>query len=136
MTAGILTGFICEVLIIALLAGLRVFSSGLSEVSIKAIAVIGTVVNILFALKIDVGSGGNVIVNFLSSLPKFTGIIVPVSGGHIMVGMGLLYPMAYDIFVVSNSGLLGYIGFIFISGMSVLALVSGIMIAFGGVSDG
>lgn len=134
MTAGIVTGFICEVLIIALLAGLRVFSSGLSEVSIKAIAVIGTVVNILFALKIDVGSGGNVIVNFLSSLPKFTGIIVPVSGGHILVGMGLLYPMAYDIFVVSNSGLLGYIGFIFIGGMSVLALVSGILIAFSGAS--
>lgn len=134
MTAGVIVGFIGEVLILALLAGLRVFSTGLSEVSIKAIAIIGTIVNILFAIKIDVGSGGNVVINFLTSLPKFTGIIVPVSEGHILIGMGLLYPTAYDIFVVEGMGLLGYIGFIFICGMSLLAVVSGVLIAFSGAS--
>lgn len=134
MTAGAVTGFIGEVIIIALLAGIRVLDSGLSEVSVKAVAVIGTIVNILFAIRIDAGSGGNIIVNFLTSLPKITGWIVPVSGGKIMIGMGLLYPTAYDIFIVAGMGLLGYIGFIFISGLTVLALVSGILIAFSGAS--
>jgi hypothetical protein len=65
-------------------------------------------------------------------LPKITGWIIPTSSGQILIGMGLLYPTAYDIFVVEGMGLLGYIGFIFITGISVLALVSGILIAFGG----
>lgn len=134
MAAGTVVGFIGEVLIIAILAGVRVLDTGISDVSIKAVAVIGTIVNILFAIRIDTGSGGNIIINFLSSLPKFTGIIVPVSNGQIQLGMGLLYPTAYDIFVVANMGLLGYIGFILISGLSMLALVSGILIAFGGAS--
>jgi hypothetical protein len=134
MAAGTVVGFIGEVLIIAILAGVRVLDTGISDVSIKAVAVIGTIINILFAIKIDTGTGGNIIINFLTSLPKFTGIIVPVSNGQIQLGMGLLYPTAYDIFVVTDMGLLGYIGFILISGLSILALVSGILIAFGGAS--
>lgn len=134
MAAGTLVGFISEVLLIAILAGVKVLDSGISDVSIKAVAIIGTIVNILFAIKIDAGSGGNIIINFLSSLPKFTGIIVPVINGQIQLGMGLLYPTAYDIFVVPNMGLLGYMGFILVSGLSMLALVSGILIAFGGAS--
>jgi hypothetical protein len=134
MAAGTVVGFIGEVLIIAILAGVRVLDTGISDVSIKAVAVIGTIVNILFAIKIDTGSGGNIIINFLSSLPKFTGIIIPVSNGQIQLGMGLLYPTAYEIFVISGMGILGYIGFIFISGLTILALVSGILIAFSGAS--
>jgi hypothetical protein len=134
MAAGTVVGFIGEVLIIAILAGVRVLDTGISDVSIKAVAVIGTIVNILFAIKIDTGTGGNIIINFLTSLPKFTGIIVPVSNGQIQLGMGLLYPTAYDIFVVSDMGLLGYIGFVLISGITVLTLVSGILIAFSGAS--
>jgi hypothetical protein len=132
LASGVVVGFVSEVLIIAILAGVRVLDTGISDVSIKAVAVIGTIVNILFAIKINTGTGGNIIINFLSSLPKFTGIIVPVSDGQIQLGMGLLYPTAYDIFVISDMGLLGYIGFIFISGITTLALVSGILIAFGG----
>lgn len=132
MTAGVLVGFIGEVILIAIAAGVRVLDTGISDVSIKAVAIIGTLINILFAIKIDAGSGGNIIINFLTSLPKFTGIIVPVSGGQIQLGMGLLYPTAYDIFIVEDMGILGYIGFIFITGLTVLALVSGILIALGG----
>lgn len=134
MAAGTVVGFISEVFLIAVLAGVRVLDSGISDVSIKAVAIIGTIVNILFAIKIDTGSGGNIVINFLMSLPKFTGIIVPVVNGQIQLGMGLLYPTAYDIFVVTDMGLLGYIGFILISGLSMLALVSGILIAFSGAS--
>ena len=132
MTAGAITGFIGTIILMVLLAGMKILDTGISDVSVKAIAVIGTIVNILFAIRINVGSGANIIFEFLSSLPKITGWIIPYSGGQILIGMGLLYPTAYDIFVVPDMGLLGYIGFIFITGISVLALVSGILIAFSG----
>lgn len=135
MAAGIVIGFVGEVLLIAIFAGLRIVDTGLSGVSVKAIAIIGTIVNILFAIRINTGSGENLIINFLTSLPKITGIMVPVVNGQIQLGMGLLYPTAYDIFVVEGMGLLGYMGFILMSGLSVLALVSGILIAFGGASE-
>lgn len=135
MTAGAIAGFIIEVLIIALVAGVRVLDSGISDVSIKAVAVIGTIVNILFQIRIDASSSGNVIITMLSlPLGVFAWLLPHTESGQIMIGMGLLYPEAYNIFVVEGMGLLGYIGFIFITGLSVLALVSGILIAFSGAS--
>jgi len=134
MAIGTIAGFIIEILAIVLLAGIRVFDTGLSDVSIKAIAVIGTVVNILFGIRID-ASSGNIVMNMISAPLALLSLFLPHSeNGQIMVGMGLLYPIGYNIFVVEGMGLLGHIGFIIISGLSVLALVSGILIAFGGAS--
>jgi hypothetical protein len=134
MTAGAIVGFIAITLVVALVAGLRVLDTGLSEVSVKAIAVIGTIVNILFAIRIDAGTTGGVNISIFSGLLSALSLSQHVQGNQVLIGMGLLYPTAYDIFVVSNMGLLGYIGFIFITGLSVLALVSGILIAFSGAS--
>lgn len=135
MTAGAIAGFVIEVLIIALVAGVRVLDSGISDVSIKAVAVIGTIVNILFQIRIDASSRGNIIITMLSlPLGVFAWLLPHTESGQIAIGMGLLYPEAYNIFVVEGMGLLGYIGFIFITGLSVLALVSGILIAFSGAS--
>jgi hypothetical protein len=107
MTTGVIVGFIAEILIIAILSGINIFGSGISDVSVKAIAIVGTMINILFSMQIN---------------------------PQISIGLGLLYPVAYNIFVVTDMGLLGYIGFIFITGLSVLAIVSGILIAFSGAS--
>jgi hypothetical protein len=63
LASGVVVGFVSEVLIIAILAGVRVLDTGISDVSIKAVAVIGTIVNILFAIKINTGTGGNIIIN-------------------------------------------------------------------------
>ena len=135
MTIGVISGFIIEVVVIALLAGVNVVSSGLSDVSIKAIGVIGTIVNILFQIRIEAGSPENIVLSILKlPLGIFAWLLPHAENGSTIIGMGILYPVAYDIFVVPNMGLLGYIGYIFISGLSVLTLVSGILIAFGGAS--
>lgn len=109
---GAIIGFVTTAILIGVLSGATVVSSGLSDTSVRILFITASMINIMFQFTIDRWIG-----------PYHA--VVPM-------GMGILYPTAWNIFSVNNGDFLGYLGFIFITGMAVLMLICGLLMGAGG----
>ena len=111
-----LMGFVVSGVIIGIVAGATGATIGLNSTSIKILFIVTTIINLMFSLDI-------VLPNWIQLL---------YGQESIAVGMGLLYPTTWNIFIVSGMGFLGYVGFMTITLLMVITLVSGLLISVGG----
>lgn len=108
---GAILGFAGTAIIIGVLSGITALTVGVGETSIRILFITSAVLNLMFQFTVDV----------------WIGPYHPV----IPVGMGILYPTAWNIFSVNTGDFLGYLGFIFITGMAILVLICGLLMGAG-----
>lgn len=108
---GAIMGFIGTALLIGVLSGIQAITFGLSETSVRILFITASILNLMFGFTVNVTIGP-----YNAILP---------------VGMGILYPTAWNIFATNTGDFLGYLGFMFITGMVVLMLISGLLMAAG-----
>lgn len=131
---GALLGFFLVGIVLSILAGLKVgfevLGSGvqlqIGENSLRLITVVLVVMSVFFGIRTRVGFGD------IGLTMENTGL--NTSGINFQIGLGLLYPTAYDLFVptpnnIMSGGLLGFIGFAIITILMMLTIVSAVLIA-------
>lgn len=129
---GLVIGFIIIGVGVAAVIGIQFAGSGFSETSIKMMLVVGSIVNILFQIDIPMvesstSPGWTIVSPFLAGLFRL------ISGQYSVdfkIGLGLLYPNVYNIFLASSStNILGWMGFFVVVTLIIMTVVSGLLIA-------
>jgi hypothetical protein len=108
---GTIIGFAGTAIIVGVASGITALTVGIGETSVRILFITSSILNLMFQFTIDLWIGP-----YHPVLP---------------IGMGILYPTAWNIFSVNSGEMLGYFGFIAITLMGVLMLLCGLLMGAG-----
>lgn len=131
---GAITGIVVIGIATGLLAGINIASSGEIGFGARLAFISATLFTLLFRFDIPTSTiSGTSTIFFGSLIPSYPGSnSIIASTVNIPVGIGLLYPNMYNIFVIPNdTNPAGMFGMIIMSVIILLMVVSGLLIAAG-----
>ena len=128
--AGAITGIAVAGILTGIVAGFNFASSGENIFGARLMFISATLFCILFRFDIGTYTDNASPLNIISGVLSF--LTLTRTTQSIPIGIGLLYPNMYNIFVIpGDTSMVGIIGMVIVSIIILLMVISGMMIAAG-----